>query len=325
MATRAQKVRLAIFLVFSTSVLGGFLLIVAGSQLLRHRVTYFIRFEESVGGLTPGDPVKYQGINVGRVENASVSRTDRGDIIVELSLEARKVPEDAIRQDTEARLYSQGVTGLKYIELRAGEDPLSPVLALGDTLPAHASLLSDFEERADAVTIRIENLLDNLTEMTGAENQRKMGSMVDAGTALMENSSDLVAGNRQDLDRIITNLADITANLAHTTKSMHATMDSIHSLAASQNTRTALQDLVASTSALRQQMDGPVPELIANLNQMALRIDKTAQDIDLTVLSSQKNILDAMANLEEALLNVRETTELVRENPAILIRGRSDQ
>jgi len=33
MATRAQKVRLAIFLVFSSSVLGGFLLIVAGGLI----------------------------------------------------------------------------------------------------------------------------------------------------------------------------------------------------------------------------------------------------------------------------------------------------
>ena len=73
MATRAQKVRLAVFLVFSTSVLGGFLLVVAGAQLLRQRVTYYIEFEESVGGLTPGDPVKYQGITVGRVEDTRVS------------------------------------------------------------------------------------------------------------------------------------------------------------------------------------------------------------------------------------------------------------
>ena len=84
MATRAQKVRLAIFLVFATSVLGGFLLIVAGAQLLRQRITYYIQFEESVGGLTAGDPVKYQGITVGRVEDTRVSENEIGNIIVEI-------------------------------------------------------------------------------------------------------------------------------------------------------------------------------------------------------------------------------------------------
>ncbi|MDA0334239.1 MAG: MlaD family protein [bacterium] len=323
MATRAQKVRLAVFLVFSASVLGGFLLIVAGAQLLRQRVVYYIRFEDSIGGLTPGDPVKYQGVTVGRVEDARVSTRAIGDIVVEISLEARKVP-NAIRQDTRALLYSQGVTGLKYIELQPGDQD-SPVLAHGDTLPATATFLSSLEERADVLTTRIEGLLINLTEMTGPGNQHKMGRLLDAGTDLMENTSALVGDNKADLDRIVTNLASVTKNLAATTKAMQATMDSLHSLAASGDTRDALRDLRLTTAALRQQFEGPLPALVTNLDRMTGRIDTTALHIDQIVLQGRKDILDAMASLEETLLNVRETTELIRENPSILIRGRADQ
>lgn len=323
MATRAQKVRLALFLVFSTSVLGGFLLIVAGAQILRQRVTYYIQFEESVGGLTAGDPVKYQGITVGRVEDTRVSANEIGNIIVEISLEARKVP-NVIRQDTKALLFSQGVTGLKYIELQAGA-PDSPVLAHGDTLPAKATFLSSLEERADRLTSRIEALLLNLTAMTGPANQRKMGRILEASSALMENMSALVADNRTDLDAVVTNLAVVTRNLAATTKAMQATMDSIHSLAASQDTRGALRDLRLTMSAVRAQFEGPLPELVTNLNRMAGRIDTAALHIDLTVLQSRKDILNAMAHLEETLSNVRDATELIRENPSVLIRGRSDQ
>lgn len=320
MATRAQKVRLAIFLVFSSSVLGGFLLIVAGAQLLRQRVTYYIQFEESVGGLTPGDPVKFQGITVGRVEEARVSESEIGNIIVEISLESHKVP-NAIREDTKALLYSQGVTGLKYVELQPG-DQNAAVLAHGDTLPAKATFLSSLEERADILTTRVEALLLNLTEMTGADNQRRVGRMIEAGTDLMENTSALVADNRNDLDEIVSNLALVSGNLAATTRSMQATMDSLHSLAASQDTRGALQDLRLTAAAVRQQMEGPLPQLVTSLDRMAGRIDTTALHIDLTVLQGRKDILDALANLEETLLNVRETTELVRENPSILLRGR---
>ena len=320
MATRAQKVRLAIFLVFSCSVLGGFLLIVAGAQLLRHRITYYIQFEESVGGLTPGDPVKFQGITVGRVEEARVSASEIGNIIVEISLEAHKVP-NAIREDTKALLYSQGVTGLKYVELQPG-DQNAPVLAHGDTLPAKATFLSSLEERADILTTRIEALLLNLTEMTGPDNQRRMGRMIEAGTDLMENSSALVADNRNDLDEIVGNLAVVSANLAGTTRSLQATMDSLHALAASHDTRGALQDIRLTAAAVRQQLEGPLPKLVTSLDRMAGRIDTTALHIDLTVLQGRKDILDALANLEETLLNVRETTELVRENPSILLRGR---
>jgi len=323
MATRAQKVRLAVFLVFSASVLGGFLLIVAGAQLLRQRVTYYIKFEESVGGLTPGDPVKYLGITVGRVEDARVSANAISNIVVEISLEAEKVP-NAIRQDTRALLFSQGVTGLKYIELQAVSQDY-PVLAHGDTLPATATFLSNLEERADLLTTRIEALLVNLTEMTGPGNQRRMGRMIEAGTDLMENTSALVADNKTDLDLIVRNLAEVTENLAATTKAMQATMDSVHSLAASENTRGALRDLRLTTAAVRQQLEGPLPALVVSLDRMSGRIDTTALHIDQIVLQGRKDILDAMASLEETLLNVRETTELIRENPAILIRGRADK
>ena len=323
MATRAQKVRLAIFLVFATSVLGGFLLIVAGAQFLRQRVTYYIQFEESVGGLTAGDPVKYQGITVGRVEDTRVSENEIGNIIVEISLEARKVP-NVIREDTKAQLFSQGVTGLKYIELTAAPQN-SPVLAHGDTLPATATFLSSLEERAERLTSRIEALLLNLTAMTGPTNQKKMGRMIEAGTQLMENTSALVADNKADLDAIVANLSEVTRNLAATTKAMQATMDSIHVLAASEDTRGALHDLRLTPAAVRAQLEGPLPELVSNLNHMAGRIDTTALHIDLTVLQSRKDILAAMAHLEETLLNVREATELIRENPSVLIRGRGDQ
>ena len=323
MATRAQKVRLAVFLVFSVSVLAGFLLIVAGAQVLRQRAVYYIEFEESVGGLTPGDPVKYLGVTVGRVEDTSVSGDDIGVIVVEISLEARKVP-NAIRENTRARLYSQGVTGLKYIELADGTED-SPVLEPGSVLPARATFLASIEERADILLSRLERLLGNLGDMTAEHNQQRLSRMLDAGSLLMENSSSLLSDNRAELDDTIANLATISDNLSAATASMRATMDSVHALAAATDTRATLQDLRLTMQNLREQMEGPVPQLLANLNQMTVNIDVTATHIDRTVLQSRKNILDAMQNLEETLLNVRQATELIREDPSILIRGRQDQ
>ena len=180
------------------------------------------------------------------------------------------------------------------------------------------------EERADLLTSRVEALLLNLTSMTGPANQRKMGRILEASSEMMENMSALVADNRTDLNAVVANLAVVTRNLAATTKAMQATMDSIHSLAASQDTRGALRDLRLTMSAVRAQFEGPLPELVTNLNRMAGRIDTAALHIDLTVLQSRKDILNAMAHLEETLSNVCDATELIRENPSVLIRGRSD-
>lgn len=322
MATRAQKVRLAVFLVFSFSVLAGFLLVVAGAQLLRQRVAYKIEFEESVGGLTPGDPVKYQGVTVGRVEDLGVSAEHLGVIVVAISLEASKVP-NVIRQDTQARLYSQGVTGLKYIELIAGAED-SPILPPGNTLPAKATFLANMEERADQLTRRVEALLVNLAALTAEPNQQKLGRLLTAGSDLMENASGLLAHNRGDLDATVANLAIVTDNLAATTASLRAMMNALHTLMAADETRTTLRDLHVATASVRELLDGPLPELVANVNKMVGNVDGTVTHVDLTVLQSRKNILDAMQNLEETLLNIRQVTELVREDPSVLIRGRSE-
>ena len=53
MATKAQKIRLALFFVVSGSVLAFFLVYTAGSHLLKKREFYFVEFDSSVGGLHP--------------------------------------------------------------------------------------------------------------------------------------------------------------------------------------------------------------------------------------------------------------------------------
>ena len=73
MATKAQKVRLAVFVIAASCVLVSFILVAAGVQLMRDRDLYYIDFDASVSGLVVGDAVKYQGIKVGRVVTTGIS------------------------------------------------------------------------------------------------------------------------------------------------------------------------------------------------------------------------------------------------------------
>ncbi len=322
MATRAQKIRLAVFLVFSFCVLAGFFLVIAGAQLLRQRVEYSIEFEQSIGGLTAGDPVKFQGVTVGRVENTRVSADDISLIVVDISLEAKKIP-NAIRQDTQARLFSQGITGLKYIELVAGAMD-SPPLPAGATIPSRGTFFADVEARADQLLSKIEVLITNMADLTNSENRRQFAALLSSGSSVMENANSLLTQNEAELHATIRNLSTMTANLSATTESMKATMDSLHHAVASDQMRQTAADLRLAVQAVRQQLEGPVPQLLAQLTTMAGNIDTTVTHIDRTVLQGRKSLLDAMENLEETLINVRQATELIREDPSILIRGRED-
>lgn len=322
MATRVQKVRLAFFLLGSTIVLVAFLLVVAGSHLLRERDTYYVEFDDSVGGLMSGDMVKYQGITVGRVENTSISPEKLGTVVVQVSLDRKKVP-NVIRQDTRARLYTQGLTGIKYVELVAGTRD-APVLPPGETIETGETFLSNIDERAQVLTEKIERLIDNLSQLTGPDNTQKLNRVLGASGSFMANANSALADNRAHVDESMRNMARMTESLAASAASLEATMDSLRAMLTSAGTRTMMEDLQVATHQVRLQLEGPVPELLANLNRMAGNIDTTVTHIDRTVLQSRKNILAAMQNLEETLLNVRQATELVREDPSVLIRGRAE-
>lgn len=322
MATRAQKVRLAFFLLSSTAVLVAFLLVVAGTHLLRERDTYFIEFDDSVGGLMSGDLVKYQGITVGRVEQTSISPVSLGTVLVEVSLDHERVP-NVIRQDTRARLYTQGLTGLKYVELVAGTRD-APVLPPGGTIQAGETFLSNIDERAQVLTEKLERLVDNLSRLTGPDNAQALHQVLGAAGSLMANADAALVDNRVHVDESMRNMARLTASLAASAASLEATMDSLRVMLASAGTRAILEDLQVATHQVRLQLEGPLPQLLANLNRMSGNIDTTVTHIDRTVLQSRKNILDAMQNLEETLLNVRQASELIREDPSVLIRGRAE-
>jgi hypothetical protein len=88
-----------------------------------------------------------------------------------------------------------------------------------------------------------------------------------------------------------------------------------------QNTLDHLQ--VASTQ-LRLQLDKPIPDFVANLNQMTTSVDRTFTHIDQTVVQSRDNILRSIQDLQETLQNVRQATDLIKEDPSVLIRGRGE-
>lgn len=79
-------------------------------------VLYRIHFEESVSGLSLGDPVKYLGVDVGMVEAMTIKPDDPSRVEVDVKLQ-KDAP---VRTDTKATLQFKGITGAYFIELHGG-------------------------------------------------------------------------------------------------------------------------------------------------------------------------------------------------------------
>ncbi|MCK5799504.1 MAG: MCE family protein, partial [Deltaproteobacteria bacterium] len=97
MATRAQKIRLGIFMLLSFLLLFGSVGVLAGMRLWNPRDAYFIRYQESVSGLEIGASVKMKGVRVGRVEKVTVAKGAES-VVVDLAL----TPKTPVTQDTTA-------------------------------------------------------------------------------------------------------------------------------------------------------------------------------------------------------------------------------
>jgi len=97
-----------------------------GSPSRHDDVIYRIHFPESVSGLTAGDQVKYQGVDVGTVKSLIIDPENSRLVRVEVSL--RK--DTPVKTDTRASLALKGLTGAVFIELNGGDPAAQTLLAV---------------------------------------------------------------------------------------------------------------------------------------------------------------------------------------------------
>lgn len=323
MATRAQKVRLALFLLFSGLLLVGFVFLLAGLQFLEKRDTYFIEFKEvSVGGLNIGSQVKYMGLRVGKVEAVSISREDVTSVLVEITLDPQLLP-NAVRTDTRASMANQGITGLKYIELVAGSQD-APVLPPGSRIQPNASFLSTIDERAEVLTAKVEQVLNNLIVLTSEQNTAHLTNTLRGASELMQTASAIASENRTQLQSTFANLEQTSQAMAVSAANLQAATAELRQILAGKEVQGTLDNLQAASRQLRLQLDKPIPDFVANLNNMTTSVDRTFTHIDQTVVQSRDNILRSIQDLQETLQNVRQATDLIKEDPSVLIRGRGE-
>ena len=320
MATRAQQIRLGIFFLVSLAVLALFFSVVAGSHLLSQRDTYYIEFTDMpISGLNKGASVKYLGLSIGRIEDISIAPDDLATVVVEISIDKERA-KNAIRTDTEARMASLGITGLKYIELFGGSDA-AQVLSPGATIAASETFFSNLQERAEVLSSKIEQSVDKLNALLSSENQRVFTETLNNAGSLLTTANALVQDNRSAFDETAANMVVTSRSLVQASATLAATTDSLHALLVGAKLQQTVDDMQVTMHKLRQQMDGPIPLLVAKIDTVVSNIDRTFVGIDQTVGASRQNLLRTMQDLEETLQNIRETTEIIRENPAVLIRG----
>jgi len=135
---------------------------------------YEVYFDGTVSGLTAGSPVRYLGVDVGKVVRIALdpAQRKRVQVIVDVDTSA------PIDGRTLASLSLQGVTGLLYIDLQQDKDVAGPTaLAQGQHYPLIRSAPSDFDvllSSLPALATHAIELVDHFNQVFSEDNVRNI-------------------------------------------------------------------------------------------------------------------------------------------------------
>jgi len=317
MATRAQKVRLSVFLIVSGSALLILFLFLAGSRMMKRMDWYYIEYKDiSVTGLEEGASVKYQGVPVGRVTALSIK--DASTVRVEIEIN-RGTP---LKSDCEAIMTLVGITGLKYVEIIGGTER-SGILEVGGTIRAGESMFETISGRAEIILGKLEQALNNVNILLSPETTQSVKNALNSIDSLVTEVNEMVADNREHLTSTITNMDTLTIRLAAAADELHQTASSLSDILESDDIKASVGNIRHISDRMKSQLDSlKLAETVDDIRQFVNNGNDMVVHTDLIVLRSRDDILRSISSLEEALDNLREATDVIRDDPSILLRGR---
>ena len=298
-----EKVNFAVVGIFVLALLAaliaGVLWLSSGGAYRRAYDTYQTYMEESVSGLSRDAPVRYRGVEVGRVRRMRLAPSNIEQVQLTLDIE-HGTP---VKQDTVAVLRVQGLTGIAYVELSGGSQD-SPDLQAhpGEDYPVIRSGPSLMVRLDSAVT----TLLTNLNRTSDS-----LGVLLDAD-------------NRREFKQT---LADLRV-VAHTLAARSAAIDSGLGNAARilGNTARVSAELPQFVGRLQKSADG--------FDRMTAELARAGTDAGAAVAGARTDLRQATgetvpevrrlaAELREVTASLRRFSEELERDPSLLLYGKT--
>jgi phospholipid/cholesterol/gamma-HCH transport system substrate-binding protein len=268
METRAHHFLIGVFAIGITLLTIGFLFWVGRFEFDRQYQIYDLKFEGSVSGLSKAGDVLYNGIKVGEVIMIEIDEDNPKNVLVRIQV-ARATP---VKEDSYARLETQGLTGVAAIQIAGGDPKSNPLVAEeGQRYPViktKASVISELFTSAPQLVDKSNVVLARVAAFLSTDNERKFSETMghlEKLTANLSKASD-------KFDSIAANLDKIVAGDAK------ATLADIRGVAS--DIRVVMNE---ARGPLRDFARQGLPELllaIGDARQMIASIDRAAQRLE---------------------------------------------
>lgn len=325
MKSRAQKVRLGVFIMISALLLLTLIGYFTARRLFEKTDEYYVAYQDvSVSGLEVGSPVKYLGITVGSIAEIIIDPDDVNRIIVRLSLKEGT----PVKADASADIVAMGITGLKTIEIKGGTNE-ADFLQQGQYIEQGTSLVDDISGQAEIIAYKVEEVINNLLVFTQPEKLEKFTLAVDNFSELTTNinssvnlMNDVLVENRQDLRQTVTQANSIANRLDQSSLELLSVSQGVNDIMQGDTLAEILGNLRDISVTLRKTN---LNELIENLAQMVIQTQELLVKLDMDMDESTKDLNDNLELLKHALENIEEVSRQINRDPSVLIRGQRNK
>lgn len=300
----ARYAAVAMFALLAVVAAVAFVLWYSGASERREYVRYEIYFDGSVSGLDRGSPVRYLGVDVGRVRNLSVDLRNPGRVKVLAEVDSRA----PISGATQARLGLLGLTGLLYIDLQKNpdEDSQRPLVKgeQYDVIPSRPGEIEAFLAKLPDLLARAAGLAERLELL------------------LADNNLEAVSETLQNMQVASRDLPVVTRDAASLVGDLRRTSNEVSELAAS----------------MRGVTDNAAPKLEQTLVASRAAVDRLghlADSLDRIVSGNEASLSQfagsGVADLQQLIVDLQETSgemralaRSLREDPSGLLIARKE-
>ena len=284
----------AFVLVLGAALVAGVLWLATGGMMQKKYDPYLAVENESVAGLNLNAPVKYNGVDVGKVEVIRLDPHNPERVILLFAIE-RGTP---IKTDTVAILKTQGLTGITYVELSGGARNSPPLrIVAGNRYPVirtQPSLGARLENVLTSVLAKLDSTSNNINAILSSENQASFKHAL----ADIASVAHTIALRKAELDAGMTDAARTLKNTAHAS----AQLDPV------------IRRIERSAAAVEKMG-----------NEVALAgktVNSVGADVKRFTAETMPELERLLGELSVLATSLRRLTEQTERNPASLLFGR---
>jgi phospholipid/cholesterol/gamma-HCH transport system substrate-binding protein len=272
-------------LVLSAGLIGGVLWLSSGKSYRTSYDIYQTYTSDSVAGLNLNAPVRYRGVEVGRVRKIALAPNNVEQVQLTLAIE-HGTP---VKVDTLAVLQTQGLTGLAFVELTGGSRD-SPQLKVqnNDEYPVIKSGPSLMTRLDSAITSLLTNLnrsSENINALMDEDNRRAFKhSLADietlshtlaARSAMIDSSLSNAARTMENTARLSEELPQLVQHIQRSADAFdHMTNEFAHVAKGANGTFDGAQQFTSTTLPEVHQLVTELRDLTGSLRRVSSELEQ---------------------------------------------------